>query len=194
MAEPAAAGRASSRAADWRQAPRVRYHLPYGGSGRRPVTGEAASGGRAGSIEDRISNFDRALKGVFDLWLDERLPSLKEDVYRRHAADTIDKVRILVSRLSFPEQILRIMARTEDGGLVDILVVHKCKSPGQAVEAVRRDFRAVDPAVPGAHFEFAYVKHRRFEEADFDGFVDVLARRQSTLGTRKRASTTRTSI
>ena len=176
MAEQAAAaGRASSRAADGRQALRMRHHLPDRGSGRRPVVGEAASAGQAGSIAEQIPNFDRVLKGMFDRWLDERLPSLKEDVYRRHAADTIDKIRILVSRLSFPERILRIMARVEDGGLVDILVVHKCESPGEAIDAVRRDFRAVDPAVPGAHFEFTYVEHGRFEEADFGGFVDVLA-------------------
>ena len=176
MTEPAAATNgANFRTAGELQVLRMRHHLPDRGLGRRPVAGEAAVAGSPSSVAAQIPNFGMALKGLFDLWLDERLPSLKEDMHRRHAADTIGKIRILVSRLGFPEQIRRIMARVEDGGLVEILVVHKYESPGEAVDAVRRDFRAVDPAVPGAYFEFTYVESERFEEADFPGFVDVLA-------------------
>ena len=176
MKELAAATRgANSRTPGELHVLRMPHHLPDRGLERRPIMGEASAADSSSSIAAQIPNFGMALKGLFDLWLDERLPSLKEDMDRRYAADTIGKVRLLVSRLGFPEQIRRIMARVEDGGLVEILVVHKYESPGEAIDAVRRDFRVVDPAVPGAYFEFTYVESERFEEADFSGFVDVLA-------------------
>ena len=90
------------------------------------------------------------------------------------AGDVIRKVGILVSRFGFPEQITRVMARVEDGGLVQILIVHRYESHSEAIDVVREDFGAFDDDVPGAYFEFTYARSDGFNPGDFRDFVDVL--------------------
>lgn len=117
----------------------------------------------------------KILKREFDSWLDERLEYFKEELSGNGVApDVIEKVKAFVSSLRFPEQITRVMAHVERGGLVEMLVVHEYESHGEAICAVRKDFGAVESSVPGAYFEFTYVKSAQFEAGDFRDFVDVL--------------------
>ena len=117
----------------------------------------------------------KILKRELDSWLDERLAHFKEELSGSGVApDAIEKVRAFVSRLRFPEQITRVMAHVERGGVVEMLVVHEYESHGEAICVVRRDFGATESDVPGAYFEFAYVKSDQFEAGDFRDFVDVL--------------------
>lgn len=88
----------------------------------------------------------------------------------------ITQVRDFVAGLHFPERISRVMARPGVGGSVEMLVVHEYETHGEAIKAARVDFGAVEDRVPGAYFEFFYVKSEQFEAEDYVGFVDVLPR------------------
>ena len=119
----------------------------------------------------------KILKRELDSWLDERLAHFKEELSGSGVApDVIEKVKAFVSGLHFPEQIVRVMAHVQRGGVVEMLVVHEYESAGEAICAVREDFGATESDVPGAYFEFTYVESDQFEAGDFRDFVDVLTR------------------
>lgn len=147
---------------------------------RQPSTEKAPTAGMKLYVPDDVmaqiaQQSIKILKREFDSWLDERLKHFKEELSGNGVApDVIEKVRAFVSSLRFPEQITRVMAHVERRGLVEMLVVHEYESHGEAICVVRRDFGAVEGSVPGAYFEFNYVKSAQFEAGDFRDYVDVL--------------------
>lgn len=114
---------------------------------------------------------DKLLKKGFDSWL-ERQRSFMDG--SAGAPEEIAQIRGLASVLNFPERISRVMARPEGEGAVHVIVVHEYETHGEAFEASRICFGAVEDGVPGSRLGFSYVKSEQFEAKDYLGFVDVL--------------------
>ena len=115
----------------------------------------------------------KLLKKRFDSWVKEQRSFMEGTA---GASGPIAQVRDLVSGLDFPERISRVMARPEGGDDVHLIVVHEYETHGEAFEASKFCFGAVQDGVPGSSLGFSYVKSERFAAEDYLGFVDVLPR------------------
>ena len=114
----------------------------------------------------------KLLKKGFGSWVKEQR-SFTESA---GASEEIAQIRGLVSGLDFPERISRVMARPEGGGDFHMIVVHEYETHGEAFEASKRCFGAVQDGVPGSRLGFSYVKSESFAAEDYLGCVDVLPR------------------
>lgn len=96
-----------------------------------------AEGHQPDNIPVMIPSDMSVFKNLVDRCIDERLPSIKEELHHGHMEDVIGRVRALVSRFRFPEQIRKIMARVGAEGTVEIVVAHRYQSPGEAKAPAR---------------------------------------------------------
>ena len=113
----------------------------------------------------------KILKRDFDAWVKTQRSFMDGSA---GASEEITQIRSFVSGLNFPERISRVMARPEGEGAAHVIVVHEYETHGEAFEASRICFDAVEDGVPGSRLGFSYVKSEQFEAKDYLGFVDVL--------------------
>ena len=112
----------------------------------------------------------KLLKKGFDSWVKEQRSFMDGSA---GASEEIAQIRSSVSGLNFPERISRVMARPEGDGAVHVIVVHEYETHGEAFEASKICFGAVEDGVPGSRLGFSYVKSEHFAAEDYLGFVDV---------------------